>query len=107
MHGEMQQKDRDSIMEEFRSGASRVLVTTDVWGRGIDVQQVSLVINYDMPKYPQTFIHRSGRGGRQGRKGITINFVTRREKSILYTIEKTYSIRIDPLPESIEEISRF
>ena len=107
LHGDMMQKERKDIMNQFRCGKYRILITTDILARGIDVQQVSLVINYDMPKYPQTFIHRSGRGGRQGRKGITINFVTKREKSILYTIEKTYSIRIDPLPESIDEISRF
>merc|ERR1712070_576368 len=75
MHGEMPQKERDAIMTEFRQGASRVLITTDVWARGIDVQQVSLVINYDLPTNRENYIHRIGRSGRFGRKGVAINFV--------------------------------
>ncbi len=61
MHGDMPQKERDAIMEEFRSGASRVLIATDVWGRGLDVQQVSLVICYDLPNNRELYIHRCGR----------------------------------------------
>lgn len=64
MHGEMPQKERDTIMGEFRSGTSRVLITTDVWARGLDVQQVSLVINYDLPSNRENYIHRIGRSGR-------------------------------------------
>jgi superfamily II DNA/RNA helicase len=64
------------IMREFRSGSSRVLITTDVLARGIDVQQVSLVINYDLPTNRENYIHRIGRGGRFGRKGVAINFLT-------------------------------
>lgn len=73
MHGEMPQKERDTIMGEFRSGTSRVLITTDVWARGLDVQQVSLVINYDLPSNRENYIHRIGRSGRFGRKGVAIN----------------------------------
>ena len=73
MHGDMPQKERDAIMTEFRSGASRVLIATDIWGRGIDVQQVSLVINYDLPDNRELYIHRIGRSGRFGRKGVAIN----------------------------------
>ena len=69
MHGEQPQKERDAIMAEFRSGASRVMITTDIWGRGLDVQQVSLVINYDLPNNRELYIHRIGRSGRFGRKG--------------------------------------
>ena len=58
MHGDMPQKERSSIMEDFRGGASRVLITTDVFARGIDVQQVSLVINYDLPNNRENYIHR-------------------------------------------------
>ncbi|CAG0900993.1 unnamed protein product [Cyprideis torosa] len=75
MHGDMPQKERDAIMKEFRSGATRVLITTDVWARGLDVQQVSLVINYDLPNNRELYIHRIGRSGRFGRKGVAINFV--------------------------------
>merc|ERR1712010_144776 len=75
MHGDMRQVERDAIMKEFRAGGSRVLIATDVWGRGIDVQQVSLVINYDLPNNRELYIHRIGRSGRFGRKGVAINFV--------------------------------
>ncbi|KAG5459462.1 MAG: ATP-dependent RNA helicase eIF4A [Olpidium bornovanus] len=75
MHGDMDQTQRDIIMKEFRSGSSRVLITTDLLARGIDVQQVSLVINYDLPSTKENYIHRIGRGGRFGRKGVAINFV--------------------------------
>lgn len=71
----MDQTQRDIIMKEFRSGSSRVLITTDLLARGIDVQQVSLVINYDLPSSKENYIHRIGRGGRFGRKGVAINFV--------------------------------
>jgi translation initiation factor 4A len=76
MHGDMDQNQRDMIMKEFRSGSSRVLIATDLLARGIDVQQVSLVINYDLPANRENYIHRIGRGGRFGRKGVAINFVT-------------------------------
>ncbi|KAK1878601.1 Eukaryotic initiation factor 4A-II [Dissostichus eleginoides] len=69
LHGDMDQKERDVIMREFRSGSSRVLITTDLLTQGIDVQQVSLVINYDLPTNRENYIHRIGRGGRFGRKG--------------------------------------
>lgn len=83
MHGEMAQKERDTIMAEFRTGSSRVLITTDVWARGLDVQQVSLVINYDLPTNRENYIHRIGRSGRFGRKGVAINFVTSEDIKIL------------------------
>lgn len=75
MHGEMDQTKRDTIMKEFRTGATRVLITTDLLARGIDVQQVGLVINYELPFKKENYIHRIGRAGRFGRKGIAINFV--------------------------------
>ena len=73
-------------MREFRSGSSRVLITTDLLARGIDVQQVSLVINYDLPTNRENYIHRIGRGGRFGRKGVAINFVTDEDKRALQVI---------------------
>ena len=103
MHGSMTQKERDAVMAEFRSGASRVLITTDVWGRGIDVQQVSLVINYDLPTSREFYIHRIGRSGRFGRKGVAINFVTDEDVPILRDIEQFYSTVIDEMPMSIAD----
>ncbi len=104
LHGDMIQKEREAIMDEFRSGKTRILITTDILARGIDIQQVSLVINYDMPKYPQTYIHRIGRSGRYGRKGSAINFVTKKEKNILNYIKKLYNTTIEPLPNNITEM---
>lgn len=101
LHGDLMQKERENIMSNFRSGKTRILITTDILARGIDVQQVSLVINFDMPKYPQTYIHRIGRSGRYGRKGIAINFVTRKEQSILNYIKRMYNTEIKPFPEDV------
>jgi len=104
MHGEMVQKERDAIMAEFRGGTSRVLITTDVWARGIDVQQVSLVINYDLPANRENYIHRIGRSGRFGRKGVAINFVTLDDVRILHDIEQYYSTQIDEMPVNAAEL---
>jgi translation initiation factor 4A len=87
-HGDMEQKQREVLMKEFRSGSSRVLITTDLLARGIDVQQVSLVINYDLPTNRENYIHRIGRGGRFGRKGVAINFVTNEDVRMLRDIER-------------------
>ncbi|KAH6573959.1 hypothetical protein BASA60_005772 [Batrachochytrium salamandrivorans] len=91
MHGEMPQKERDAIMQEFRSGASRVLITTDVWARGIDVQQVSLVINYDLPSNRENYIH-------------PINFVKSDDVNILRDIEQYYSTQIDEMPMNVTDL---
>ncbi|TRM68165.1 P-loop containing nucleoside triphosphate hydrolase protein [Schizophyllum amplum] len=104
MHGDMVQKERDAIMAEFRAGTSRVLITTDVWARGIDVQQVSLVINYDLPANRENYIHRIGRSGRFGRKGVAINFVTVDDVRILRDIEQFYSTQIDEMPVNAAEL---
>jgi len=104
MHGDMDQKERDVIMREFRSGSSRVLITTDLLARGIDVQQVSLVINYDLPTNRENYIHRIGRGGRFGRKGVAINFVTDEDKRSLMDIEKFYNTQIDEMPMNVADL---
>ncbi|CAK9813574.1 Eukaryotic initiation factor 4A-III [Anthophora quadrimaculata] len=104
MHGDMPQKERDNIMKEFRSGQSRVLITTDVWARGIDVQQVSLVINYDLPNNRELYIHRIGRSGRFGRKGVSINFVKTDDIRILRDIEQYYSTQIDEMPMNVADL---
>ena len=104
MHGDMAQHERDSVMEEFRSGASRVLIATDLWGRGIDVQQVSLVICYDLPSNKELYIHRIGRSGRFGRKGVSINFVRDEDMRLLRDIEHFYSIQIEEMPNNVGEL---
>ncbi|KAF0307115.1 Eukaryotic initiation factor 4A-III [Amphibalanus amphitrite] len=104
MHGDMPQKEREAIMKEFRAGHSRVLITTDVWARGIDVQQVSLVINYDLPNNRELYIHRIGRSGRFGRKGVAINFVKADDIRILRDIEQYYSTQIDEMPMNVADL---
>ena len=104
IHGDLKQFERDSVMRDFRSGVTRVLVTTDLLARGIDVYQVSLVINYEMPKEKETYIHRIGRSGRFGRKGNAINFVTPAEKDLLEEIQKYYSTTIELLPSDLSEL---
>ena len=104
MHGEMPQKERDAIMHEFRQGASRVLITTDVWARGLDVQQVSLVINYDLPYNREAYLHRIGRSGRFGRKGVAINFVKDDDVKSLREIEQYYATQIDEMPMNVSDL---
>lgn len=101
MHGDMDQTQRDVIMKEFRSGSSRVLIATDLLARGIDVQQVSLVINYDLPANRENYIHRIGRGGRFGRKGVAINFVTADDVRMMREIEQFYSTQIEEMPMNV------
>lgn len=104
MHGDMPQRERDAIMAEFRGGASRVLIATDIWGRGLDVQQVSLVICYDLPNNRELYIHRIGRSGRFGRKGVAINFVKNDDVRILRDIEQYYSTQIDEMPMNVADL---
>jgi translation initiation factor 4A len=104
IHGEMSQDERNKIMEEFRNGQSRILISTDLLSRGIDVQQVSLVINYDIPNNIESYIHRIGRSGRYGRKGVAINFVTGYDYKKMEEIEKFYSTQIDELPTNFKEM---
>ncbi|ANZ76912.1 BA75_04010T0 [Komagataella pastoris] len=104
MHGDMKQEDRDRIMNEFRLGNSRVLISTDVWARGIDVQQVSLVINYDIPFAKENYIHRIGRSGRFGRKGMAVNLVTEEDIGELHAIEKYYSKKIEEMPANFSDL---
>jgi len=104
MHGEMEQAERDKIMKDFRAGTSRVLISTDVWARGLDVPQVSLVINYDLPNNRELYIHRIGRSGRYGRKGVAINFVKADDIRILRDIEQYYSTQIDEMPMNVADL---
>jgi len=104
MHGEMPQNERDEIMKSFRSGESRVLITTDIFARGIDIQQVSLVINYDLPNNRELYIHRIGRSGRFGRKGVAINFVKNEDIRILRDIEQFYATQIDEMPMNVADL---
>merc|ERR1712178_182083 len=101
IHADLDQESRNLVMRQFRSGSSRVLISTDLLARGIDVQQVSLVINYDLPQKVENYLHRIGRSGRFGRKGVAINFVTDREVRSMREIEKHYETQIEELPADI------
>lgn len=102
MHGGLMQEERKQIMEEFRSGHIKILITTDILSRGIDIQQISLVINYDLPREKETYIHRIGRSGRYGRKGSVINFVSIFDITSLKSIEQFYNTTILQLPQDVE-----
>lgn len=103
-HGDMDQNTRDVIMREFRSGSSRVLITTDLLARGIDVQQVSLVINYDLPTQPENYLHRIGRSGRFGRKGVAINFASKDDERMLQDIQRFYNTVVEELPSNVADL---
>jgi len=104
MHGDMTSEERNLILKEFRSGSSRVLITTDLLARGIDVQQVSLVINYDLPHNKENYIHRIGRSGRFGRKGVSINFVVDEDVRTMREIEQFYNTKIEEMPMNVADL---
>lgn len=101
IHGDIPHSDREATMRQFRTGSSRVLIATDLMARGIDVHHVSLVINFDLPKIKQSYIHRIGRSGRYGRKGVSINFVTDEEAHLQDQIEQYYNTQITEMPSDI------
>ena len=101
IHSSMDKSEREQTFAEFRNGKYRVLISSNVTARGIDIQQVSTVINFDIPNCVHTYLHRIGRSGRWGRKGMAINFMTRRDVLTMKRIESHYKISIDELPANI------
>jgi len=98
IHSSMDKVERDKAFQSFRMGGFRVLISSDITARGIDVQQVSTVINFDITRCPHKYLHRIGRSGRWGRKGMAINFVTRQDSDTMRRIERHYGIEIKELP---------
>lgn len=98
IHSGMSESERKESFNDFKTGKARVLIATDLFARGIDIQQVSYVINFDIPKNVHTYIHRIGRSGRWGRKGVGINLLCRRDQSRLKDIETYYSTLIEEMP---------
>ncbi len=98
IHSDMNQRDRNKVINDFKIGHERILIATDIIARGIDVQQVSLVINYDLPKFKETYIHRIGRSGRYGRKGLAINLAIAGDLCRIEEYQSFYSTKIDELP---------
>ena len=106
IHSHMTQQERDNIIKEFRDGKTRLLLTTDLLSRGIDIPQVNLVVNYDLPASKETYIHRIGRCGRFGKKGISISMVKSEDQSDIKTLQKMkqfYRIDIKEMPDDIEK----
>ena len=103
MHADMPKGEREKVMATFRSGSSRVLITTDLLSRGIDVQHVSIVINFDLPTNRESYLHRIGRSGRYGRKGVAINLVCARDVQTLKELESFYNTQVDELPMNFAE----
>jgi len=106
VHSSMSPADRDKSFNEFKNGSCRVLISSNVTARGIDIQQVSTVINFDIPKDVHTYLHRIGRSGRWGRKGTGINFITRRDIPKLKEIEEHYSCQINEMPANFDFVQK-
>ena len=106
IHSSMDKSARETSISDFRNGKSRVLISSNVTARGIDIQQVSIVINFDIPKCVHTYLHRIGRSGRWGRKGVGINFITRRDIMKLKEIESHYACDIQEMPASLDFLQK-
>jgi superfamily II DNA/RNA helicase len=104
IHGKMKESERREISQKFATGHTKVLIATDLYARGIDVQQVNIVINYDFPRDHESYLHRVGRAGRFGRNGFAISFVTDNDKKLLKEISEMYEINIKELPENFQSI---
>lgn len=100
IHGGFNQYERNDILDSFKNGHDRILIATDILSRGIDIQQVSLVINFDMPYRVEQYIHRIGRSGRYGRKGVGINLISQQDAHVMKRIESFYGTQIDALPQN-------
>jgi len=104
IHGDMEQETRNLILSEFRTGSSRILISTDLLARGIDVHGVSLVINYDLPRNFEKYIHRIGRSGRFGRKGVAINLISHDDAQTMHELERYYNTKIEEMPAHIADL---
>jgi ATP-dependent RNA helicase DDX6/DHH1 len=103
IHARMQQAHRNRVFHDFRNGLCRNLVCSDLFTRGIDIQAVNVVINFDFPKMAETYLHRIGRSGRFGHLGIAINLITYEDRFALHRIENELSTEIKPIPKVIDK----
>jgi ATP-dependent RNA helicase UAP56/SUB2 len=123
IHSDMEQQERIEKYQSFKNFQARILVATDVFGRGIDIERVNIVINYDMPDEADSYLHRVGRAGRFGTKGLTISFVSTddtkeallktastkkgysrqfTEEEVLQQVQDRFAVKIEPLPEKVD-----
>ncbi|KAM9968856.1 hypothetical protein ACTFIW_000259 [Dictyostelium discoideum] len=103
IHAKMVQAHRNRVFHDFRNGACRNLVSSDLFTRGIDIQDVNVVINFDFPKHSETYLHRIGRSGRFGHLGLAINLITYEDRFSLYKIEQELGTEIKPIPPVIDK----
>ena len=104
IHARMQQSHRNRVFHDFRNGRCRNLVSSDLFTRGIDIPSVNVVINFDFPKSGETYLHRIGRSGRFGRKGVAINFLTQPDVRFLRDIEQFYNTQIEEMPMNVADL---
>ena len=103
IHARIEQAERIELYQSFKDFKHRILVSTDIWGRGIDIERVNIVVNYDMPDSSDTYLHRVGRAGRFGTKGLAITFVSSDEDAkTLEDVQSRFEVSITQLPESID-----
>ena len=105
LHGELEKVERARRMDQFIKGSTRVMVATDIIARGIDVQQISLVINYELPTNTENYVHRIGRAGRYGRKGTTINLLLPEEENHMREISELYGMTVDRFPNDTSSLA--
>ena len=104
LHADRTPAQREATVSKFRAGKVWVLIATELVARGMDFKGVSLVINYDLPIDHANYIHRVGRSGRYGRKGVAINFLTQEDVRAMAEIEKVYNTKIDEMPQNIADL---
>lgn len=103
IHAKMLQADRNRVFHDFRSGQCRCLVSSDLFTRGIDIQTVNVVINFDFPRSSETYLHRIGRSGRYGHLGLAVNFITDSDRELMFSIEQELSTEIQPIPQVVDK----
>jgi ATP-dependent RNA helicase UAP56/SUB2 len=103
IHSRMEQEERINLYKSFKDLEKRIMISTEIFGRGIDFQGVNIVINYDMPKETDAYLHRVGRAGRFGTKGLAITFIKDEEdEKVLEDIQSRFEIKVEELPEKID-----
>merc|ERR1712060_821436 len=103
VHGSMSQTERLNIYQKFKNFKCRILVSTDLFGRGVDIEKVNIVINYDMPDDSDKYLHRVGRAGRFGTKGLGVSFISNNDEQIvLDSIQSRFEVKVEPLPNEVD-----
>ena len=103
IHSKMKQSERNKVFHDFKSGETRCLVSSDLFTRGIDIPTVNVVINFDFPRFGETYLHRIGRSGRFGHLGLAINLITDVDKETMFGIEEELKTTIHPIPQNIDK----